>query len=559
MRFSIRYSYAILFLALSLPTLLAGQTIPQQNKAARSSVSGRVTIKEKGVAGVVVALQKGEGVMPFEPLQRATTDQDGNYRIANVAPGNYEVIPSAPAYVMAEKKDVRSRFVLVGEDDNLEGINFSLVRGGVITGRITDADGRPMIQQAVTILRDTSQNQPPPQPGRTQRTLFPYKTVQTDDRGIYRVFGLQAGRYKVASGRSDDPELFVPTTGRSVYGQVFYPDATQQDKATVIDVTEGSEANDIDIALGRPLQTFSAAGRVIDSDRQTPIPNLRFGLQRWNGQRAEFVSTSTASNAQGDFIVEGLLPGKYGIYLFPNQSNEMRAEATSFEIFDQDITGVVVKLAKGATVSGVVVIDTESKAVQAKLSNLQLRSFISSPDGRGVVSSSAVSPIAPDGSFRLAGLASGNLIINLGSSNSPLEPRGFRLVRIERDGAVVTGAFELKDGEQVNGVRLTLTYATSTLRGVVTTANGPLPPGVNISVRLSKPGQQTGMHPPVVDERGHFLIQGIPAGTYELITTVGAGATPRSPARMSKQVVTIQEDTATDVTVTVEMPAPANP
>jgi len=556
MRFSTRYLFAILLLTLGLPTLLAGQSPPQQNKAARSSVSGRVTIKEKGVAGVVVALRKGEGAMPYEPLQRATTDQDGNYRITNVAPGTYEVIPSAPAYVMAGERIVRSRAVLVAEDDNLEGINFTLVRGGVITGRITDADGRPMIQQPVTIFGDNSLAAAT-QPQRQQRKLFPYTTVQTDDRGIYRVFGLPMGRYKVASGRSDDPELAAPNFGRSVYGQVFHPNVSEADKATVIEVNEGSEANDIDITLGRPLQTFSATGRVMDTDRQVPVPNLRFTLQRWVGQRAEFINSSTASNAQGDFIVEGLIPGKYSAYIYQNQNNEMRPEPTSFEIIDQDLTGVVIKLARGASVTGVVVLETENKAVLGKLSELQMRGFISTPLGGGLVSS-ATSPIAPDGSFRLAGLTSGNLILNLGSGNSPMSPKGFRITRLERDGVVLTGALEVKDGEQLTGVRVILTYATASLRGVVTVDNGPLPAGANVSVRLVKPGQQTGPRPTMVDERGRFLIEGIPAGSYELITVVTMGVT-RSASRTVKQIVNIQDGATTDLTIAVEMPAQANP
>lgn len=35
-----------------------------------------------------------------------------------------------------------SHSVVVGDGENIENINFSLVRGGVITGKITDADVR---------------------------------------------------------------------------------------------------------------------------------------------------------------------------------------------------------------------------------------------------------------------------------------------------------------------------------------------------------------------------------------------------------------------------------
>jgi len=68
------------------------------------------------------------------------------------------------------------------------------------------------------------------------------------------MYGLMPGRYKVAVGRSD--QLLNQSFGgaqRSTYQQVFHPDVTDQAKATVIEVGEGTEAKDIDIALGRAL------------------------------------------------------------------------------------------------------------------------------------------------------------------------------------------------------------------------------------------------------------------------------------------------------------------
>ena len=555
MRFSARYLCTILLTLLSLPTLLVAQSATvQTSKTPRSSVSGRVTIKEKGVAGVMVGLRKSEMPMPFEPFQKGLTDADGFYRITNVPPGNYEAVLYVPAFVPASG-DMRSKHILVGDDDNVEGINFALVRGGVITGRVTDADGRPLIQHQVSIFRENSFNQAAQQP---QRQIFPATTAQTDDRGIYRVYGLPAGRYKVASGRSDD--TFVSganIVGRSAYRQVFHPDVSEADKAKVIEVSEGSEATDIDITLGRALPTFAASGRIIEGDKGLGVPNLRFGVQRINGMRVEFVNTVTVSNIQGDFIIEGLIPGKYAINLLPvqNQSNEMRAEALNFEIVDQDISGVVVKLVKGASVSGVVVIESEDKTALAKLSELQVRGFISAPGG-GMVVSSASSLVGPDGSFRLAGLSGGNLNFNIGTLNLPLLPKGLSLARLERDGVVSARGIEIKDGEQVTGVRVVLAYGSAVIRGVVTLESGPLPPGTRASVQLLKPGepgQTLNLRPPVVDERGRFLIEGLPGGTYELVTFV---APPKSSNQMVKRVITVQEGSITDITITVDTSAP---
>ena len=558
MSFSARYLPAVLLTILILPISLWAQVAPapkQTTKAPRGSISGRVTIKEKSAAGVVVSLGKSDFMSPFEQRQRATTDQDGFYRINNVPPGGYEVSPSAPAFVPSDIRQPQGKTVLVGEDENVENINFALVRGGVITGRVTDADGRPVIQQQVNIFRAEvfEQQQQGPQP----RPIFPSNGVQTDDRGIYRVFGLMPGRYKVSVGRSDDVfNQSFSSVPRSTYKQVFHPDVSDQAKATVIEVGEGTEATNVDIALGRSLQSFAVAGRMVEGEKGLPVPNIRFGLQRNQGQRLEFVSTSAITNTNGDFVVEGLIPGKYSIYLFPNQNSGLRVESGTFDVIDQDLTGLTFKLIQGASVSGVVVLESENKSALANFSNIQLRAFVTNASGVGGIGSSSQSIIAPDGGFLLAGLPGGTVnIMFTGTPTNPFASKGFNLARIERDGiATRERTIEIKEGEQLTGVRLVLGYGTATLRGVVKLENGTLPNGAVIYVRIANPGEKlSNLRAPQVDARGHFLIENLVPGVYELHASVGGG---QMPARLVKRDVSVQDGVITDVTITIDMSAP---
>jgi hypothetical protein len=558
MSFSAYYLPAVLLTILSLPFSLWAQTAPKQtSKAPRSSISGRVTIKEKGAAGVVISLRKSDFTSPFEQLPRATTDYDGFYRIANVPPGTYDVTPVVPAFVPAEAKEQRAaKTVLVGEDENVESINFALVRGGVITGRVTDADRRPVIQQQVFIYRADAFEQ---QAQGQQRPVFATGGAQTDDRGIYRVFGLLPGRYKVAAGRSEN--TFTPSAGspRSSYKQVFHPDVTDHTKALVIEVGEGTEATNVDIALGRALQTFSIAGRVIDGERGLPVPGIRLGVQRGMGQRVELLNTFGNSNAQGDFVIDGLIPGKYEIYLYSNQISGMRLEAVTLDVVDQDINGITVKLVKGSSLSGIVALEKEDKAARAKFSELQLRAFVSSPGmgASGSTRGSTSSPIGADGSFHLEGLPSGSAHILLGSMTGPFAPKGFGFVRLERDGVVVPRAIELKEGEQLTGFRVVLIYGTAIVQGVVTLENGTLPDGGRIDVRLIKPGEPPVLMTPVprVDARGHFRIEGVAAGTYEIHASV-SGLGPPFHHRVSKREITVPDAVTTDVTISIDMSGP---
>src|SRR6185503_16628947 len=167
MSFSARYLTAVLFTLFSLGTTLSAQsTNAQAAKAPRGSIAGRVTIKDKGVAGVGVSLRKGEVGNPFEPYLKATTDHDGYYRFANVAPGNYEILPATGAFITSDNQ--RAKTVIVSDDD-VDGVNFALVRGGVITGKVTDAHGRPLILQQVNIFLADAFNQPPQSQQQAQR------------------------------------------------------------------------------------------------------------------------------------------------------------------------------------------------------------------------------------------------------------------------------------------------------------------------------------------------------------------------------------------------------
>jgi len=557
MSFSARYLPAVLLTILSFPTSLWAQAAPKQAaKAPRGSISGRVTIKEKSAEGVPVSLRKSDFSNPFELMLRATTDQDGNYRIVNIPPGSYEVTPSAPAFVPSDLKEIRVKTVLVGEDENIENINFALVRGGVITGKVTDADGHPVIQQQVNIYRvEVLEQQQQSSPGQPRR-VYANANGQTDDRGIYRVFGLVPGRYKVGVGRSD--EAFAPSFSaqRSTYQQVFHPDVSDSAKATVIEVGEGTEAKDIDIVLGRALQTFAVSGRVVD-EKGLPVPNIRLGLNRSFGQSSEFVNTFPTTNNQGDFVIEGLIPGKYGMVLLPNQSGGMRLEAVSFDVIDQDISGLAVKLVPGASVSGVVVVEGENKAAIAKLSELQVRAYVTNPTSGGGLGSSSSSPIAPDGSFLAQGLPSGMVNFNVSGVSAPYSTRGFIMLRLEREGVPVQRGIEIKDGEQLTGIRIVLGYGSGKLRGVVSLENGVLPPGARFFVRvLNKAGQLLSMRPPEVDARGHFLIEDLPTGVYEVQAGVmGLSQMPRTV----KRDFSVQDGVTTDIAITIEQPQAPKP
>jgi hypothetical protein len=552
--------YAIIFV-LSFGCAGLRSAVNSQTKApkkvAGANVAGRVTTHGKGAPGIVVSVRIQDYSPQPPPSYKATTDQEGFYRITDVPPGNYQVAPLAPAYVSSERASLRERgkALLLAEGENVDGIDFSIERGGVITGRITDADGRPVVEERLSLVPADLVVQP----GQRFGSIVP-NSFQTDDRGVYRIYGIPEGRYKLSVGQGDENNDSFGPPGRVPYKRTYYPEADNPNDARVIEVTEGGEVSDVDIRVGRSLPGFAVSGTVVDGETRRPVAGLRFGVRRaLNGGFAD-VNSTVPSNSQGEFRIENVTPGKYAVQILPMPGSEVRAESVPFEIVDQDVSGIVVKTAVGLSISGVVVVDGKTDpSVLAKLTELRLRAFtrtVNAPAAFG-----QIAPINADGSFRLGGLSPGMAYLSLTSRDNQ-QLVNFGILRVERDGVAQPRGLELKAGEQVTGVKIVLKYGTGSIRGEVKFENGPLPPGARVSVWITQSDDSTrGGSARGLDSRGRFLIEGVAAGTYELNVNAQIPQSHRPPT-IVKQTVTVTDGAVTDVAVTLDLlqrPEPPTP
>ncbi len=525
-------------------------------RTATGVITGKVTIKGKGASDITVVL-RADDFNSNEPASRkVTTDQEGNYQITNVAPGAYQVAPIAPASVISgPTSSIGSRgfpgpgkSLIIAEGETIQNVNFALISGGVITGKVTDSEGQPLIEQNINLTPVGKNDQVlPVYPGQLQNVL-------TDDRGIYRVFGLPKGRYRVSAGQSQEGP-FGRGPSRSRYRETFYPAGNDASKATIIEVSEGSEATNIDITVSTGLtnDAHDVSGRIVDGATGKPVPNVMLGLQMSDGNQSSSISTSGwTSNQLGEFKFQNLTPGKYSIYLEQQMNSDFRADPIPIEVIDQDVTGLVIKTLRGATVSGLIVFEHgDSKSDVVKPSQLLLEMFVQREGQDGGIGRSV--SVKPDGSFRIGGLQAGTA--NFMVTSNVNQRMGFRIMRVERDGVVQLRGIEIKDEEEVTGVRLVVRFGNGTVRGTVRAENGELPPPPRLAVWLTIPGEDaanslpTFMSQPQVDSRGRFLFENLPAGAYEVNASVFT-----SRGRVStKQQVNVADGVVTEVTLTLNL------
>jgi len=98
---SSRLVVAVVLMIFSAAVSSWSQTTPE--KGATATISGKVKLKDKAVAGVVVFAeeQNPRGWRPGSKY-RATTDQSGVYKLTNVPAGTYLIKPSTPAFALED-------------------------------------------------------------------------------------------------------------------------------------------------------------------------------------------------------------------------------------------------------------------------------------------------------------------------------------------------------------------------------------------------------------------------------------------------------------------------
>jgi hypothetical protein len=515
---------------LALALLVAPLCVPAahaQQKEAPASVAGRVTDGERGIPGIFVALISNAPPQRPTTVARAKTDAEGNFLLTGVPPGRYQILPHAPAYVVQginnEYPPGRPLMLLAGEE--VKDLDFRMERGGVITGRVTDADGNPVVGEVVQVSNlDATVQQ--------RRPNFDMRDQMTDDRGVYRVYGLPAGRYRVSVGAGTDNAGAVSFGRRKIFRRTFHPDAAEEAQARPVEVGPGEEADEVDITVGRALKTYRASGRFVSAETGQPIPNVVYGYGALDpsGRRVATYGGGVATNARGEFQTEGLAPGRYAVFASPGQEGyELYSDPLTFDVADSDVAGLVVRLKRGATLSGVVQIEgVPDRAAAARLlSQVRIFGWVETRNMMVPSGGMRTQPAGPDGSFRLVGLRPGKLRV----SHSTETAKGLSLLRVEHNGADVSGGIDVAEGAQLTGVRYVLAYGTAAITGQTTFTNGTLQPGMRLMARARRTAGGAGelVRHAEVDARGFFRIEGVPAGVYEVSVIVfGRGRSHRS-------------------------------
>ena len=381
--------------------VLAQQRPPQRPGPARDSpagtgtavVRGRVVDAESGLPLRRAIVRASSATLPEGRI--SSTSQEGRYEFRDLPAGRYTLTVSKGAYVTISygqrRPNERGKLVELATGQVLERMDFNLPRGAVISGRIYDEFGDAVAGARVQAVRNRFVNG-------ERRLTGAGRSVATDDRGEFRLFGLPPGEYLISA---ELPPFSSGSDERSRYAATYYPGTPSPAEAQRIAVAVGQEAAASFALLLVPTANvrglaISSKGRPLTTGSVFLQPEARdqgmFGAG--NGGRIE---------ADGNFRITNVSPGNYTLEARVSDDDDDAAEFASVPVVvgGEDVTGLVVRTTPGSSAYGTIVFEP-SLPLRMKAGGMRVYAQAATPvirgrNGRGRVND--------DWTFEIGGLS----------------------------------------------------------------------------------------------------------------------------------------------------------
>ena len=420
---------------------------------ATAAIMGTVMAADSGqpVDGVRVSLSGGG----LRGSRSISTDDDGRFAFAGLPAGTVNLSASKAGYVSMTYGQSRpgpgqaGTPIALAAGQQMKDVVLRLPRGGVITGTVFDEKGRPVVNAPVRVSRWVLDE--------GERSLVSTGSSSTDDRGMYRIFGLAPGTYVAHTAPrttvtinadiafaleqaqvADRIEIVTnavtvmrdreivqssaPDAVTTGFAEVYYPGSTDVASAAPITIGPGEERPGVDLRLQR-VRMAPVSGQIL-MPPGVALSNVQVRLAR--ADAAAGGSTSTARAGQdGAFRLSNVAPGRYRVSAMATSRRQTSAgrgagsaPASAIEperywgiadlvVDGAPVTGLTVALQPGLTMTGRVAFDG-SAPPPAPDALRRVRLTLSPTRASSSAGASRITAnVGTDGQFRLTGLVPG--------------------------------------------------------------------------------------------------------------------------------------------------------
>ena len=529
----------------------------EQQEVPKATLRGRVHARATGAPLKRARLRLVPASRPTDRVE-ATTDAEGAYEFRNVEPGSYTLQCNRNGYVRASYGQKSSRrtggCLTVRPGQELKDLDFQLIRGGVISGRVLDEDGEPLSGVRVQVLAR--------QYMRGQVRLRTRGGRSSDDRGEYRIFDLPPGRYFVrAVWRSFRNQ-------ESSFAPVFYPNALRAEDAERIPVGKGGEVPRVDIQMQK-VPTFSVSGKVLDLVTGRPVTSGFVGT-RMEESTMFFGSGGDRIRSDGNFRLAGLVPGRYRLIVFvarPGAGRSSSPVVKPFDLHEANIENMEVRVGPGVTVHGKIV----AKGGEVSFHGLHVM-LTSRASSYALRVRGYMSRVNEDLTFEMSNVQPGQYNVNVRSPKAVFTPFGmpqnrrFYVGEVRADGKnLVELGLTVNENAPVPVLKVVLDFTGGTVTGLLQDEDGKPPSSVDVAMLSTDPEKRASgryFRRGVPDQDGKYKISAIIPGDYLLLPwpeseLASPFQDPELFAQLEEHAVRVTVDKSTivqqDITVTEDI------
>jgi hypothetical protein len=503
---------------------------PKSSERPAGAITGRV-INSAGepLAGASVSAISISGTRSLT----ANVNSDGEFKIEGLEPGLYRLLNSLTGYVPSAPPNLNGPvYYRIGDS-----VTLTMIKGAVITGTVTGPNG-PLIRLGVFVTRVRDEE------GKKLTPSVNVRERSTDDRGIFRFYGLAPGTYIVWAAR---PRIGVIVP--SAYDDdapTYFPSATR-DTASEITVRDGDEITADIHYRAEPGHAVSGnvAGTIDSPVRFSPGASINL-IDIQSRTLLPGTSTSSADNNHS-FGLYGIPDGEYELYAlqYLPTGEGLRSATQRITVRGADVTGLSLTLAPLASIEGRFVFENDAKAACAQRKETAapetlVRAWRSAPEktdannktgSSEVVSSANNSPTlgAGDakGSFLLRNLQPGSYRIDSQPPAGGWYIKSIALGTTRALAAKTAGinpardGIALKNGERVTGLLITIAEGAANLRGRISAVEGQtLPPRMTVYLVPAEPGAADNLlrfYDGRAEADGAFTLSNVAPGKYLIV------------------------------------------
>jgi len=445
-----------------------------------------------------------------------TTDDSGAFSFPKVAPGRYVITVQRDGYLPLSSGHIGDYkmppIFSVNSGETISSFVFRMTPQGVVSGKVKFDDAEPAVNVAIQLYRSYYD--------RGRHGYATAASTRTDDRGEYRVHGLEPGTYYVAALYQAPPrppgaeeQTRTDVLGNPLpelsYAVTFFPQVQKMADAVPVKIAPGDEVAGIDIFLTL-VHTVHVRGHVVSAVKGAVIasPSVTLRLNDPDNTASVSAPINVTVDKDQNFDIQGVTSGPYLLLASGTEDGVALTGRVPINIGDSDVANADLVIGAESLWTGKVHVDDDDSTLpEGLMISLQPRRATASATQAKVSEKGEFSvPFVPDEIYDL-------YVLN-GPENSYI--KSVRIANAERLGQ----GLEASPGDPAPSLDVRLSSQGGQVIGRAVTADPKVvASGATVALIPDPPsGRVQDYQTTQADEYGNFLLRGIPPGKYILLT-----------------------------------------